>query len=260
MNRHFTLITGASGGIGLELAKLFARDKKNLVLVARSKEKLETISQKLVEDYGVEVITIAKDLSRVDSSTSLYEEIKSKDIFIETLVNNAGFGTSGEFSDSDLNSELLMISLNVLSLVVLTRLVLSDMTVSGTGRILNISSTSAFQPVPNMASYGATKSFVLSFSEAIRVELEGYGIQVTTLCPGPTKTEFFESAKVKTSKSFEAKLMSPEKVAKVGYIALKKKKHIAVPGLSNKFLSRFARILPFDITARIARRSLDGER
>ncbi|MBI3600526.1 MAG: SDR family oxidoreductase [Nitrospinae bacterium] len=202
------LITGASSGIGLELAKLFAKDNYNLVLVARRKSQLERLALELSKKYSISVTIIAKDLSLPSSPEEIFNELKEKSIHIDILVNNA------------------------------------EMSKRGCGKILNIGSTGSFAPTPLNAIYCATKAYVLNFSEGIAKDLEGTGITVTTLCPGATNTEFAEKAKMQNTRLFSSMVMSPDKVAKIGYRALMKGKRVVVAGLYNKLLVFSLRFTP----------------
>ncbi|MEO8209421.1 MAG: SDR family oxidoreductase [bacterium] len=240
------LITGATTGIGYELAKLFAKDKYDIVITARSESKLKEVSEKLILEFGIKVKYISKDLSISGSARELYEEVKNKKIYIEILVNNAGFGVHGSFAGSDLNVDIEMIQLNIASLVILTKLFLNDMIKTNSGKIMNVASTAAFQPGPMMAIYYATKSFVLSFSEAIDEELSETKIRVTAFCPGPTETEFHKRAGIINKKLAGKKfsLMSAEGSARAGYEGLKKGKRIVIPGLLNNVIPLAIRVLP----------------
>jgi short-subunit dehydrogenase len=181
------LITGASSGIGRELATLFARDGYDLTLVARDRAMLARIGDELTRVHGVAVDVIAQDLSHPNAAAEVYRELKRRSIKIDVLVNNAGFGTYGPFVDSDAATESEMLQLNIVALTKLTRLFLEDMLAKREGRILNVASTAAFQPGPLMAVYYASKAYVLSFSEALANELRDSGVTVSTLCPGPTQ-------------------------------------------------------------------------
>src|SRR5690554_3366968 len=211
------LITGASKGIGKDLAYIFASNKCNLVLVARSNELLNQIKSEIENKYSVEVYILVKDLCNKDSVLQLYNEMKDRDIDIDYLVNNAGFGDYGEFADTEWDRYENMISLNISALTQLTHLFVTDWKGRKAGRILNISSTAAFQPGPMMAVYFATKSFVLNFSEAVAKELEKYGITITTLCPGPTSTSFGEESKMSASQLVKnVKIAESKDVAELG--------------------------------------------
>ncbi|MBM7559148.1 SDR family NAD(P)-dependent oxidoreductase [Marinitoga litoralis] len=241
----YTLITGASGGIGLELAKIFAKNNHNLVLVARSYDKLQRIKDNLEKKHNIKVIIIKKDLSDPNSPKELYNEVKQKNIFINILVNNAGYATFGRFYDLDIEKEINMIQLNVITLVYLTKLFLDDMIKFNEGKILNVASTAAFQPGPLMANYYASKAYVLSFSEALNEELKDKNISVTALCPGSTSTDFVKRANMEKSKLFYTlKPMSAEKVAKIAYDGLMNKKQVIITGFRNKLLAFLIRFIP----------------
>jgi len=242
------LITGASGGIGLELARIFAEQGYALVLVARSRQRLEEIA---VELKPTPVQVLAKDLTLVGASEGVYREVPKVDV----LVNNAGFGVYGPFLKTPLDEELGMLQLNMTALVVLTKLYLPGMVAAGNGRILNVASTAAFQPGPLMALYYATKAFVLSFSEAIGSELEGTGVTVTALCPGPTATGFQARTKLEKSRLFKSmKVMDARTVAEAGHRALMAGKPVVIPGLMNKLLAQSVRFTPRALVTRIARK------
>ncbi len=230
------LITGATFGIGYELAKIFARDNFNLILVARNLEKLNQIKSELSK-HEILIHTIQKDLTSPNSPVELYNEVKQNNFQVDILINNAGFGLLGPFVELDLKSQLDMIQLNITSLVHLTHLFLPEMIHRKNGKIMNVASTAAFQPGPNMAIYYATKAFVLSFSEALNAELKGTGVSVSALCPGPTKTEFQKRARMENINLERTKLipyMSAEKVARIGYTGLMKGNRVIIPGLMNK--------------------------
>ena len=250
--RDYVLITGASSGIGLELAKIFAREKYNLVLTARNQTKLEELQSEIRNSFAVDVLVIPKDLSLKNSACEIYEEIKNKNVKIEILVNNAGFGGYGGFVKTNLESEVNMINLNVTSLVKLTKYFLQDMFLQKSGKILNVASTAAFQPGPLMAVYYATKSFVLSFSEAIAEELEGSGITVTALCPGPTESGFQEAANITQSRLVkDRKLPSSKDAAEYGYKALMKGKGVAVHGFINYLMTNAIRFVPRKVITKV---------
>ncbi len=241
------LITGASTGIGYELAKLFARDRYNLVLVARNRQKLEELASLLQKEYQVNTTVIAKDLSLTDSPQELYDEINNQGIEIDILINNAGFGAYGAFAETDWAREARMSQLNMISLAHLTKLFLPSMLEKGRGKIMNVASTAAFLPGPFMALYYASKAFVLSFSEALNKELEGSGITVTALCPGATETEFSKRAKMEKARLFASNLivmMSAAEVARQGYVGFMKGKPVIVTGLSNKVMTLGIRFSP----------------
>lgn len=238
------LITGASSGIGRELATLFARDGYALVLVARDLAVLGRIGEELTRVYGVAVQVIAQDLSRPNAVAEIYHELKRLSIQIDVLINNAGFGTYGAFADADPAIELDMLQLNIAALTQLTRFFLKDMLAKGEGRILNVASTAAFQPGPLMAVYYASKAYVLSFSEALANELRDSGVTVSTLCPGPTQTGFRRRARMEHSRLFDWGVMDAATVAAIGYHGLMRGKTVIIPGLKNRLLALIVRFAP----------------
>ncbi len=238
------LITGASSGLGEELAKLFASEGYNLVLVARSEQKMQALAESIEQEHGVTAWVCAKDLTKPGAADEVYDFTRSRGIGIEILVNNAGFGDFGKFHELSRAKQTNMIDLNVRALVDLTHVYLADMVAEGGGKILNVASIAAFQPGPLMAVYYATKAFVLSFSEALSVELKGTGVSVTALCPGPTKTGFESAADLETSGLFRnLPVATAKQVVDCGYKALMRGKTVAVQGFVNKaivFSTRFA--------------------
>jgi len=246
------LITGASVGIGRDLAELFARDGHHLVLTARNESQLRELARKLGGQYHVDVQVIVQDLSVAGASQKIFEQLQAKSI--DYLVNNAGFGTHGPFAEAEIESQLGMLQVNVVALTNLTRLFLPGMLKRGSGRIMNVASVAAFLPGPLMAVYYATKAYVLSFSEALASEVEGKGVTVTSLCPGPTKTEFQVRAGIENSRLFEKGAMSSEKAAQLGYDAMMNGKRVIVTGFSNKVSAFGTRFVPRRMTAAIAKR------
>src|SRR3954469_20394085 len=204
--RQTALITGASGGIGLELARVFAAHGYDLVLVARSGGKLEELAAELRTGHGIAARVIAKDLARPESPEDLARELEAAGVTVDVLINNAGFATFGPFVAADLHAELEELQLNVVTLTHLTKKLLPGMVARRRGGVLNVASTAAFQPGPFMAIYYATKAYVLSFSEALAEELAGTGVSVTALCPGPTATGFQQRAAMQDSKLFSGLL------------------------------------------------------
>ncbi|MCX7832639.1 MAG: SDR family oxidoreductase [Ignavibacteria bacterium] len=252
---NFALITGASSGIGLDLAELFAANRINLILVARSEDKLIKIANELEKTYKIKAYTIAKDLSKENSALEIYKEIKSKNLSIEYLINNAGFGSYKDFINEEWNVYHRMITLNIYSLVKLTYLFASEMVNNGRGKILNVASTAGFQPIPGLNVYSATKSFVISFSEALHHELIDKGVTVTTLCPGSTLTNFHNVAGLKGRKHIA---MKSKTVAKIGYKAMMKGKQIVIPGIINKISSFTVRFTPRRIIPIISKKVIKG--
>lgn len=245
MGNRIALITGATIGIGYELAKLYAQDKTDLVLVARNQNKLEEVRTELKSQYSVQVHTLALDLSLPEAPKQLYGFTQGKGLFIETLINNAGYGSCGEFAHLPLNEELGMIQLNITSLVHLTRLYIPDMIQKKKGSILNVASTAAFQPGPYMTNYYATKAYVLHFTEGLAEELSEHGINVSALCPGPTITGFQERANMKNSLLIKGPLtMDAKSVAISGYKALNSGQVIHIPGMLNWVLAKSVSITP----------------
>ncbi len=240
----YALITGASSGIGYELAKLFSRDGMNLVLVSRNKDKLAEAATKIVKISNVEVKIIPMDLTRPEAPSDLFLELKKQGIGVEVLVNNAGIGVCGKFSETDLQKELMMIQLAVTSFTSITKLFLKSMLENKSGKILNVASGMALVPVPLLAVYSASKAYMLSFSEALSNELLGTGVTVTCLCPPQTDTPFFDSANMGDTKLARGKKFKAEFVARIGYDALMKGKTIALPGMMNGMLPLLVRIAP----------------
>jgi len=242
------LITGASRGIGLALANVFARENHNLILVARSEDELKEIQTELSEKHGVNVVVFPRDLTEPTAVQQLFEQIEQQNLTVDILVNNAGYGDYGEFASGDWKKLQGMILLNVLALTHLSRLFLPSMIQRGSGKILNLGSTAAFQPGPMMAVYFATKAYVLSFSEAIAAEAEDSGVTVTTLCPGPTQSNFINASNMDQIAGMGSvatdKLSTAAEVAEYGYASLQKGKVIAVPGILNKFLAFSPRLTP----------------
>ncbi|HSP13139.1 MAG TPA: SDR family oxidoreductase [Thermoanaerobaculia bacterium] len=250
MNRRTALVTGASSGIGLDLARLFAADGWDVVLVARTESKLREIAAQLGNAR-----VIVSDLSKPGAAKEIVAELERSGTEIEALVNNAGYGLTGPFAETDLQRENEMIQVNIVALTQLTKLLLAPMVARKHGRILNVASTAAFQPGPLMAVYYATKAYVLSFSEAIADELRNSGVTVTTLCPGPTKTGFAEMAKMTESRLFTMmRPMSSADVARAGYHGMLAGRHLVIPGAKNKLLVQSLRISPRRAVIRLVRK------
>jgi uncharacterized protein len=250
------LITGASTGIGFEFTKLLAADGYQLVLIARDEQKLREIATSLQTKFNVSVKIYAKDLSVTSDTENLVRQIREDVGTIEILVNNAGFGLSGAFVDTDLTRELEMIQLNVVSLVIFTKLLAREMVQRKGGKILNVASTAAFQPGPLMAIYYASKAFVLSFSEALAEELQESGVTVTALCPGPTATQFSKRAELEKSRLFKGGMvpvLDALTVAKIGYDGLSKGQRVVIPGLINQIGVFSVRLTPRKLVAQIAK-------
>lgn len=229
------LITGATMGIGLELARLFAIDGYHIIAVARHQQDLQEVANELEKKYGIRVHTIAADLFDPDNAKEIIRSIQSKGLQVDVLVNNAGHGHYGKFAEGSLEVDLQIIQLNIMSLVVLTKNYVREMIARGEGKILNLSSVASKTPGPWQSVYHGTKAFVQSFTEALRYEVKDLGIVVTALLPGATDTDFFKKAGMTDSKVYEEnKLADPAKVAKDGYEALMADKDMVVSGLKNK--------------------------
>jgi short-subunit dehydrogenase len=247
------LITGASGGIGCELAKLFARHHHNLVLVARSAEKLGQVATEL-KTYGVTVKTIALDLAAAPASKFLFDQLQTEGTTIDILVNNAGYGTFGDFAQMPKEEIQGQIDLNITALTQLTRLFLPAMIARRSGRIMNVASTAGFQPGPLMAVYYATKAYVISFSEAIANEIHDSGVTVTCFCPGATHTGFAARAGTEKSRLFkQLGAMSAEKVALDGYRAVMEGRTLAISGAHNWMVAQSTRFAPRKMVTAISR-------
>ncbi|MED1469944.1 SDR family oxidoreductase [Bacillus salipaludis] len=246
--KRTALITGATSGLGYEFVKLFAADGYNLVLVARNQQKLEEIKHTFTH---IEVTIIAKDLSLPGAANEVFQEVEKKEIHIDALINNAGFGLMGNFDDLDLQKQSEMIQLNITALTEITYYFLPSLKQRNKARILNVASTAAFQPGPLMAVYYATKAFVLSFSEALVEELKESSVTVTTLCPGATKTNFGSVASVEGTKMF-SRAMSSNRVALQGYQAMMHGKRVIITGGLNKAGALAAKFLPRSLGAKIA--------
>jgi uncharacterized protein len=242
---HYALVTGGTSGIGYELAKLLAADGYNLVIVARHENDLIQVSNEIKKNHNVDVVIISKDLFNPDNAFELFNEIKTKNIVVEILINDAGQGLYGEFTETDLRRELDIINLNISSLVVLTKLFVKEMVVRGSGRIMNLSSIASKMPGPWQSVYHGTKAFVQSFTEAIRSELKNTGVTITSLLPGATSTDFFNKAEMQVSKLVqEEKLDDPAEVAKDGYQAMMSGEDMVISGWKNKFQVAMANVTP----------------
>ncbi len=253
--RPIALITGASAGIGKELAKLFAAGGYDLVLTARRVEELRTLADELVAAHGISADVFPADLADPAAPQKLFDTVLAAGLTIEVLVNNAGFGLHGPVVEQDSNRLLAMIQVNVTSLVHLTRLFAPDMVQRGQGKILNVASIAAFQPGPLMAGYYASKAFVLSFSEAMSEELRGTGVTVTCLCPGPTRTEFATAADMDGAALFRTpNTMDVEPVARAGFRATQRGRRVVIPGFLNKILTTLVMFVPHGLLLRMVRR------
>lgn len=250
--REVALVTGASMGIGKELAKLFAANGRDLVLVARSEDKLRSLAQELESTYAISAHVISADLAEPTAPAAILEAVESKGLQLDYLVNNAGFGTTGPFAEASLASQRDMIQVNVSALVALTHLALRGMLSRRKGRILNIASTAGFQPGPDMAVYYATKAFVLSFSEAVAEEVRRAGVTVTAHCPGATATEFSRTAGNATSFLFKLGAAPTDRVARHAYRSMMRGKVVAVEGLLNRLAAFSVRFSPRALVRKLA--------
>jgi short-subunit dehydrogenase len=241
---RYALITGATEGIGYELAKLFAADGYNLIIVARTAEDLEKRKAEFSQQYGVDVIFIAKDLFQPNAAFELYDEVKSKNLTVDVLVNDAGQGQYGLFVEQDVRRLTDIIQLNVTSLTVLTHLFLKDMVGRNEGKILQLASIASQLPGPWQAVYHATKAYVLSFTEALISELKDSAVTLTALQPGATDTDFFNKAEMQESKILDSGLSDAEKVAKDGYKALMSGDDKVISGLKNKMMVGMSNVMP----------------
>lgn len=253
-DRRWTVVTGASSGIGAELARVFAEGGRALVLVARRRERLEQLAADLRSRHGVAVEVIAADLEDPDAPQSLVRAIAERGIAIDTLVNNAGFGLRGRFADQSYDGLVGMVELNVVAVTKLCRLVLPGLIAARRGGVINVASTAAYQAGPNLALYYATKAFVLSLSEALHEEAKGHGVKVTALCPGPTTTEFADRANMAGLRLFKVGAMSASEVARLGVKGYEAGRAVVIPGFANRLGSIGAQLLPRVITRRIAGR------
>jgi len=256
MNSHrpIALITGASSGIGFDLVHVFAEHRYDLVLVARRGFKLQELADDLKSKHDTSSWIFPLDLSNPKSSDELYNGIINKGLTIDVLVNNAGIGTYGKFIETNLDSELQLMQLNIVTLTHLTKLIARDMVIRGSGKILNVASTAAFQPGPLMAVYYASKAYVVSFSNALAGELKGTGVTVTVLCPGPTVTEFHQRADMKNVRLLSKILvMDARRVAETGFDGLMKGKMMIIPGVINKTLAQAIRFVPRKLPLAVAR-------
>ena len=246
--RPETLITGASAGLGVEFARQCATRGDEVVLVARRKDRLE----KLAAEIGGRAHIITADLSEPGAATKVVAETIARGMWTRTLINNAGFGLRGRFDELPLIRQLEMIDLNIRALTNLSFVVINDMVLKGGGSILNVASTAAFQPGPNMAVYFASKAFVLSFTEALHEEWKDHGIRVSALCPGPTRTEFGDVAGIKTLGQFDRLAMEAEPVVRAGLEGLEANRAVVIPGATNKIGAWSTRFAPRSVVRRIA--------
>ncbi|HBT18978.1 MAG TPA: short-chain dehydrogenase [Clostridiaceae bacterium] len=248
----YALITGATSGIGLELALNFAKDGISLILVARGEEKLKELKSRFETDYAVDVRVYAKDLTKDKAAEELYEAIMEEGLQVDYLVNNAGFGSFGRLVDTDLSVEKDLVKLNVLSLLEMNKRFVKPMAERGYGYVLNVASLAAFMPGPVMANYYASKAYVLSLSEAMHEELKHQGVKVSALCPGPVKTGFQERAKMQKTPASKAFMMEAKAVADIGYLGMWRGKAVVVPGTFEKVIPVLTRLLPRSLVRKAA--------
>ncbi|MFN5458622.1 MAG: SDR family NAD(P)-dependent oxidoreductase [Bacteroidota bacterium] len=242
--KEIAIITGASTGIGYELALLFAKDKKDILIVARDEQKLLSIKNSIEEQFKNNVHIVATDLSKSKGINAIQDAVIGNNWIVSDLVNNAGFGEYGQFIDRSMEKYNEMINLNISSLTALSYFYGKEMVKRGKGRILNVASMAGLQPDPNFAVYGATKAYVISLTEAIHQEFENTGVTVTVLSPGPTETNFMERADMKNAKLFSKGVMSAKEVALEGYRGMMKGNLHVIPGFKNKLLGFLSGITP----------------
>lgn len=249
-SRSHVLITGATAGIGYEIARLFAIDGYNLILIARDKDRLAKVKEQL-EIYNINVDILSVDLSVDKACEKVFTFVDEKNLTVDILINNAGIGSFGEFTSISMEKELELIDVNVRAVTELTKHFLYKMVGNEEGAILNVSSTAAFCAGPKMAAYYASKAFVLNLTEALNEEVKGNGVKVCCLCPGAVNTEFQNKAGIRKSESAKKNVMSPKKVAEIAYRDLKKGKVIIIPGFKNKLIVNINKFLPRSISRRI---------
>lgn len=248
------LVTGASAGIGRELALLLARDGFDLILTARDESRLQNLAGELRQRWNARTTVVPGDLSAASGAGSIAAEIEAAGLEVDLLVNNAGVGAAGRFADVPLARQLALLQLNIVSLTELAHRFLPEMLARRRGRILNVASTAAFQPGPYLATYYASKAYVLSLSEALAEETRDSGVTVTALCPGPTRTEFFARASMRESKLGRRAVMEASEVAAAGYAGMMRGEPIVVPGATNRAIAALVRIAPRGIVTRVVAR------
>jgi short-subunit dehydrogenase len=242
--KEVAIITGASGGIGYEIALLFAQQKMDIVIVARNEKKLENIKSAIEQQYNIIVFCVATDLATSEGIVDINHCVNTNELSVNYLVNNAGFGDYGFFTERSMEKYSEMLGLNIISLTELTYYYAKQMIKNGKGRILNVASTAGFQPDPYFAVYGASKAYVISLTEAIHKEFENTGVTATVLSPGATKTKFMERADMSDAKLYESGVMSAKKVAQVGFDGMMRGSLHVIPGFKNKLLAFFSSIMP----------------
>ncbi|MCU0918182.1 MAG: SDR family oxidoreductase [Planctomycetes bacterium] len=254
MERKTAVVTGASSGIGAELARIHAAHGGSLVMIARRREKLEALKAELEKTYGIAAYVLVQDLTEAGAAQQVHDHVRSLGLAVDVLVNNAGFGYWGPFHEQDWSVNEALIKVNILVLAALTRIFVPEMVARGHGRVLNVASMAGFVPGPLHAVYYASKAFVVSFSEALANELAGTGVTVTALCPGPTETEFARTPQMRDV-HLTRRMDSARRVAVIGYEAMRRGKPLVVPGLLNKITTHgLLRLSPRRLTTRVARR------
>lgn len=259
IENKYALITGGSNGIGYELAKLAAADNYAIVLVARNEEKLKEVAVEITTNYKVSVKIIVKDLSNGSSAEEVFNQLEKENIAVEVLMNNAGYGDYGYFVNTNWEKEARMIMLNIYTITAFTKLFAKQMTMRGSGRILNVGSVAGYLSGPLMSVYYSTKAYVMSFSYAIANELKGSGVSLTLLCPGPVATNFENAAALDSSKLFKNfKPATAEFVARKAYKALMKGKMLVIPGMLNKIMVAMVRFTPRKLLTSVTRKMQEG--
>jgi uncharacterized protein len=254
MSVETVLVTGASSGIGRELAKAFAADGCRLILLARKRQALQLLADELRQTYKTQSEVLTADLAESSAPSRVFEHLHANGTRVDVLINNAGFGAQGQVVELPLERQLEMIQVNITSLTHLTRLMLPGMVERRRGGVLNVASTAGFQPGPGMAVYYATKAYVLSFSEAVAEEVAGRGVTITALCPGPTATNFAEAAGARSSRLFTKSAMSAEAVARSGHHAFRSGRVLAISGFRNQLLAFSVRLGPRALVRKIVKR------
>lgn len=247
----YTLITGGSEGIGLEIAHLFAKDGNNLVLIARNEKRLDDAKYELENLYNIDVKILALDLSKEENVYKVHQYVEKNNIIVENLINNAGIGSFGFFNEVSVERDMELLQININALTLLTKLFLPKILELKSGGILNVASTAAFQSGPGMSVYYASKAYVLSLTEALHEEYKDKGIKITALCPGPVDTDFQKKSHIKKAKFAKNYIMNPKKVALDGYKGYLKNKVIIIPGIKNKFLIQLLRVSPRILARRV---------
>lgn len=254
MNKKYALITGGTQGIGLELAHVFAKNGYNLILVARSLQELHSTASEIKQYHKVEVVTLDRDLFKMETAEQIYNDVKTRGINVDVLVNNAGQGQYGLFVDNELTRELDIIHLNICSTIAMTKFFLKDMVARRDGKILNLSSMASKAPGPYQAVYHGTKAFIQSWTEAIRSETKDSGVTITALLPGATDTDFFNKANMNSSKILQGDLADPRTVAQDGFDALMTGKDMVVAGLKNKIMTAAMSLMPDEQAAELMKK------